>query len=46
MPETINRWYYQEMHLDRQWQQVKKEVEYHSKMTMMAKVQLRDNQGW
>ena len=43
--ETIDRWYHQAMHLDRQWRWAKKEAEYYSKMTQSMKVQPRDKQG-
>jgi hypothetical protein len=36
VPETIEGWYHQAMHLDRQWRQAKKESEYYAKMTGLA----------
>ena len=37
-PSSIEGWYHQAMRLDRQWRRAKKEAEYYSKMTNMAKV--------
>jgi hypothetical protein len=45
IPETIEGWYYQAMHLDRQWRQAKKESEYYAKMTSLAQPQPRTNEG-
>ena len=45
IPETIDGWYQQSMHLDRQWRRAKKEAEYYSKMTQSAKAQPCDDQG-
>ena len=45
IPETIDGWYQQSMHLDRQWRRAKKKAKYYSKMMQSAKVQPRDEQG-
>ena len=46
MPDTIDGWYKQAMHLDRQWRQAKYEVEYYSQMTNTARMtQPQNNVG-
>ena len=45
IPETINGWYQQVMHLDRQWRWAKKEAKYYSKMTQSMKAQPCNEQG-
>jgi hypothetical protein len=45
IPETIEGWYHQAMHLDRQWRQAKKESKYYVKMTSSAQSQPRTNEG-
>ena len=45
IPETIDGWYQQAMHLDRQWRRAKKEAKYYSKMMQSEKVQPCNEQG-
>ena len=46
VPETIDGWYRQAMHLDRQWRRAKQEADYYNRMTSNARTtQPRNNAG-
>ena len=46
IPETIDGWYKQAMHLDRQWRRVKQEADYYNRMTNnMCTMQSQNSMG-